>query len=67
MPFLLFPNPGNGISTATLVRWLKSTGEMFAAGDELAEFETESGHLIVEAAASGRLVELLIQPGQTLV
>jgi pyruvate dehydrogenase E2 component (dihydrolipoamide acetyltransferase) len=66
MPFLLFPNPGNGISTATLIRWLKLTGETFAAGDELAEFETESRHLIVEAATSGRLVELLIQAGQTL-
>jgi pyruvate dehydrogenase E2 component (dihydrolipoamide acetyltransferase) len=66
MPFLLFPNPSNGISTATLNRWLKLTGETFAAGDELAEFETESGHLIVEAATSGCLVELLIQPGQTL-
>jgi pyruvate dehydrogenase E2 component (dihydrolipoamide acetyltransferase) len=67
MPFIVFPNPGNGISTATLIRWLKTTGEMVVAGDELAEFETENGHLIVEAAVPGRMVELLVQPGQTLI
>jgi pyruvate dehydrogenase E2 component (dihydrolipoamide acetyltransferase) len=66
MPLLLFPTPGNGISTATLIRWLKSNGEILAAGDELAEFETESGRLIVEASTSGRLVEQLIQPAQTV-
>ena len=37
-----------------------------AAGDALAEFDTESGLLVVEAAAPGRLAELLIQPGQTI-
>jgi pyruvate dehydrogenase E2 component (dihydrolipoyllysine-residue acetyltransferase) len=66
MPYLLFPSPGNGVSTATLIRWLTLRGDIFAAGDELAEFETESGYLIVEAATSGRLVEQLVQPGQTL-
>jgi pyruvate dehydrogenase E2 component (dihydrolipoamide acetyltransferase) len=66
MPFLLLPTPNSGISTATLIRWLKSSGEYFAVGDGLAEFETDNGNLIVEAATSGRLVELLVQPGQTL-
>jgi pyruvate dehydrogenase E2 component (dihydrolipoamide acetyltransferase) len=66
MPFLLIPSSSNETSTATLIRWLKLTGEVFAAGDELAEFETETGRLIVEAAAPGRLAEPLIRPGQTL-
>jgi pyruvate dehydrogenase E2 component (dihydrolipoyllysine-residue acetyltransferase) len=65
MPFLLLPNTGNESATVTLVRWLKMAGDSVVAGDSLAEFESDNADLIVEAAASGRLAELLIQPGQT--
>src|ERR1051326_8122872 len=66
MPYLLLSSPEGQFSTATLTGWLISTGQRFAEGQELAECETESGRMIVEAPAVGCLAELLIQPGQTV-
>ncbi len=66
MPFLLLPNAGNDVSSATFIRWLRAAGESFAAGDGLAELETENSLLIVEATAPGVLAEALVQPGQTV-
>jgi pyruvate dehydrogenase E2 component (dihydrolipoamide acetyltransferase) len=66
MPFLSIPNLGDDIATATLTDWLKTAGNSFLAGEELAEFETENGRLILEAAAAGHLTETLVQPGQTV-
>src|SRR5262245_48650635 len=65
MPCLLLSSAGND-RAATLTGWLVSSGEQFVVGQALAEFEIESGRLIIEAPESGRLTELLIQPGQTI-
>ena len=66
MPYLLLSSAGNDFSNATLAGWLISTGERLVDGQGLAEFETESGRLIVEAPAAGCLTELFIRPGQTI-
>src|SRR5262245_39029454 len=66
MPFLLLPNPGNEGFTATLIRWLVDVDDSFSPGQALAEFEAETGRLVVEAATSGRMAETLIGPGKTV-
>ena len=42
-------------------RWLKSVGDIVAEGEPLLEVETEKTVVEIEAAASGRLVEILVQ------
>lgn len=66
MSFVSLPEFGPDSATATLARWLVKAGEPVEAGQAIAEFETETGLLLVEAANSGRLVELLVVPGQTI-
>lgn len=66
MPFLLLTDAGPAAANATLVRWLAHAGDSIESGSPIAEFETETGPLIVEAAAAGRIAETLVQPGQTV-
>src|SRR5271165_6020130 len=44
-----------------VVRWLKVVGDSVTAGEPLLEVETEKAVVEVEAAASGRLAQILVQ------
>src|SRR5580698_3150653 len=44
-----------------LVRWLKQVGDSVTAGEPLLEVETEKSVVEIEAAATGRLTQILIQ------
>ena len=47
-----------------MVRWLKSVGDTVTLGEPLAEVETEKSVVEIEATASGRLTEILVQIDQ---
>ncbi|MFZ5608496.1 MAG: pyruvate dehydrogenase complex E1 component subunit beta [Pseudomonadota bacterium] len=47
----------------TLARWLKKEGDVVAAGDVLAEIETDKATMELEAVDEGRLAKILIADG----
>lgn len=55
---------GMNMEEATIVKWHKTPGESFAAGDALYEFETEKVSQEIEAAGDGRLVEIRVPEGE---
>jgi pyruvate dehydrogenase E2 component (dihydrolipoamide acetyltransferase) len=58
------PKVGLVMENARLVRWLKNVGENVTLGEPLLELETEKSVVEIEATASGRLVEQLLQVDQ---
>jgi pyruvate dehydrogenase E2 component (dihydrolipoamide acetyltransferase) len=66
VPFILLPEFGSDRGSATLTRWLGNVGESVDAGQPIAELETETGYVIVEATQPGCIAEYLLQPGQTV-
>ena len=61
---LEIPKVGLVMENARLVRWLKNVGERVKQGEPLLELETEKSVVEIEAAESGRLVEILMQADQ---
>ncbi len=55
------PKVGLVMESVKVVRWLKNVGDDVAAGELLLEVETEKSVVEVEAAASGRLAQILVQ------
>jgi pyruvate dehydrogenase E2 component (dihydrolipoamide acetyltransferase) len=49
---------------ATLVNWLKATGDVVSVGDEIAEVETEKALVSVIAEEYGTMARILVEPGQ---
>ena len=44
-----------------VVRWLKNVGDQVVAGETLLEVETEKSVVEIEAAATGRLAQILVE------
>jgi pyruvate dehydrogenase E2 component (dihydrolipoamide acetyltransferase) len=55
------PKVGLVMEEVKVVRWLKNVGDSVAAGEPLLEVETEKSVVEIEAAATGRLTEILMQ------
>ncbi len=55
------PKVGLVMEAVKVVRWLKQVGDSVTAGEPLLEVETEKSVVEIEAAASGRLAEILVQ------
>jgi pyruvate dehydrogenase E2 component (dihydrolipoamide acetyltransferase) len=55
------PKVGLVMEEVRVVRWLKSIGDAVAAGEPLLEVETEKAVVEIEAAATGRLSQILVQ------
>ena len=55
------PKVGLVMEAVKVVRWLKEVGDSVTAGEPLLEVETEKSVVEIEAAASGRLAEILVQ------
>jgi pyruvate dehydrogenase E2 component (dihydrolipoamide acetyltransferase) len=58
------PKVGFSMEQGTVISWLKSIGESVQQGEAVVLIETEKVECEVEAQASGRLVRILVQPGQ---
>jgi pyruvate dehydrogenase E2 component (dihydrolipoamide acetyltransferase) len=62
------PKVGLVMEEVKIVRWLKNVGDSVTAGELLLEVETEKSVVEIEAAATGRLAQILVQAeGQALV
>ena len=66
MQSITLPQFADGVIAATVVRWLKQPGDVFAAGDALVELEIEDALVQLEASQSGRLAQVVAQPRQTV-
>ena len=55
------PKVGLVMEEVKVVRWLKNVGDSVAAGEPLLEVETEKSVVEIEAAATGRLWQILVQ------
>jgi 2-oxoglutarate dehydrogenase E2 component (dihydrolipoamide succinyltransferase) len=64
---VLVPKWGLTMEDAEFVEWLVSVGDSIQEGDEIAELETDKITGSVESPASGVIVELIAQSGQTVV
>ena len=60
------PKWGLTMDEAVLSVWLKSVGESVAAGEAIAEIETDKAAGDLEAPASGVLTEILVAEGAFL-
>jgi pyruvate dehydrogenase E2 component (dihydrolipoamide acetyltransferase) len=62
------PKVGLVMEAVKVVRWLRNVGDTVVAGEPLLEVETEKSVVEIEAAATGRLTQILLQvDGQALV
>jgi len=55
------PKVGLVMEEVRVVRWLKEVGDRVTAGEPLLEVETEKSVVEIEAAATGRLTQILMQ------
>ena len=55
------PKIGLVMDAVKVVRWLKAVGDPVTAGEALLEVETEKSVVEIEAAATGRLLQILVQ------
>jgi len=66
MQSITLPQLADGVTAATVVRWLKEPGDGFCAGDALVELEIEDALVRLEASQSGTLARVSAQPRQTV-
>lgn len=62
---LMLPNQDLTVQEATVQKWLKRVGDEVKEGEPVVEVETDKAVVEVEALASGTLVEILVQEGET--
>ena len=63
---LILPNQDLTVTEATIIRWLKATGDTLAEGEPVVEAETDKAVFEVESPAAGVLAEILVSQGQRL-
>jgi 2-oxoisovalerate dehydrogenase E1 component len=61
---LILPHGDLTVNEATVVKWLKKTGESFQKDEPIVDVETEKAVSSVEAPFAGRLSEILIPVGE---
>ncbi len=60
---LTLPHGDLTVSEAKVVNWRKKVGDTFAAGEIIAEVETDKAVLEVEAPSAGRLTQIAVEVG----
>jgi dihydrolipoamide dehydrogenase len=60
---ILMPQQSDTMTEGTVVRWLKKEGDKIAAGDVLAEIETDKATMEMEAFESGTLAVIAVPEG----
>ncbi|HYO41791.1 MAG TPA: lipoyl domain-containing protein [Candidatus Limnocylindrales bacterium] len=56
---LRMPNLGAEATGGTVAAWLRAVGDVVAAGDVVAEIETEKATVEIEAPVAGRITEIM--------
>ncbi|KAB1978677.1 hypothetical protein F8144_38960 [Streptomyces triticiradicis] len=59
------PALGETVSDGVVTRWLKSVGDVVKAGEPLLEVSTDKVDTEIEAPASGVLMKILVDEGET--
>lgn len=60
------PNLGSDMEEGILLNWTKQVGEAISEGDVIAEIETDKATVEVPATATGTIIRLIGEPGETL-
>ena len=60
------PNLGYDMEEGKIAAWLRAQGDDIQRGEPIAEIETDKTTVEMEALASGMLVEIVAQPGDTV-
>jgi pyruvate/2-oxoglutarate dehydrogenase complex dihydrolipoamide acyltransferase (E2) component len=63
---VLLPQFGMGMQDGEIVKWLKSIGDTVDAGELLVEIEAAKTTVEVPSPASGKLIEIVAQEGETV-
>lgn len=67
MPHIIvMPALSAGMEEATIARWLKSAGEVVAAGEAIAEIETDKATMELEADRAGTIGRIVVAEGTTV-
>lgn len=61
---VLMPKQGNTVEECLLAKWRKKKGDAVAAGDILADIETDKASFEIEAPAAGTLLEAFFPEGE---
>ncbi len=64
MPEIQMPKLSDTMTEGTLVAWKKKKGDKVAAGDVIAEIETDKATMEWESPEDGTLTEIYIQEGE---
>uniref|UniRef100_B0T7H6 Acetyltransferase component of pyruvate dehydrogenase complex n=1 Tax=Caulobacter sp. (strain K31) TaxID=366602 RepID=B0T7H6_CAUSK len=63
---IVMPALSAGMEEATIVRWLKTVGDVIAPGDLIAEIETDKATIELEAEQTGKIGRILAAEGATV-
>lgn len=62
---VLLPQWGMGMSEGTVIEWLKKVGDDVTEDEPIAEIEAEKVTETLESPETGKLVEILVEAGET--
>ncbi|MET4323940.1 biotin/lipoyl-containing protein [Bradyrhizobium sp. RT5a] len=62
---IILPSLSAGMESGVIARWLKSVGDQVELGEPIAEVETDKAVVELTAEVSGRLKEILVEPGNS--
>jgi pyruvate dehydrogenase E2 component (dihydrolipoamide acetyltransferase) len=65
VPDVVMPRLSDSMEEGTILRWLKSSGDAVARGEEIVEIETDKANMTYESDADG-VLEIVAEEGSTL-
>src|SRR3990172_2409638 len=66
MAEVIMPKMGDAMTEGKVLRWMKHPGDLVAAGEAIAEIETDKVNVELPAEESGTLTEILAAEGATI-
>jgi 2-oxoglutarate dehydrogenase E2 component (dihydrolipoamide succinyltransferase) len=63
---VIMPQMGESIAEGTLVKWLKNVGDKVDRDEPLFEISTDKVDAEIPSPSAGTLLEVIVQPGQTV-
>ena len=65
MADVIMPKMGDAMTEGKVLTWHKKVGDQVAAGEPLAEIETDKVNVDIEAEEAGTLLEIVVPDGQS--
>lgn len=63
---VLMPRMGYDMVEGKIIRWIKKEGDQVTKGEPIAEIETEKVNIEIEAFATGALLKITVQEGESV-